>query len=122
LLDASGFRVVTQDQTWINDVGRPLGLDEESLKVHPMRHVLTMAIGAGAPLSINYYAIRLAAPAILLLSSDGLHGVLDSSAIEQILREDDTSESLEEKCRLLIEAAKNAGGPDNITVLLVRAK
>jgi serine/threonine protein phosphatase PrpC len=49
VLDDGGLRVITDDQTWVNEVGRPLGLDEESLRNHPMRHVLTMAIGASAP-------------------------------------------------------------------------
>ena len=52
VFDDNGFRVVTDDQTWVNEVGRPLGLDEEALKNHPMRHVLTMAIGASSPLSL----------------------------------------------------------------------
>ena len=57
LLDDDGFRAITDDQTWVNEVGRPLGLDEESLRNHPMRHVLTMAIGASAPLTVNYYSV-----------------------------------------------------------------
>src|SRR5271166_2116189 len=57
LLDDSGLRILTDDQTWVNEVGRPLGLDEESLRNHPMRHVLTMAIGASAPLTINHYLV-----------------------------------------------------------------
>ena len=36
---------VTEDQTWVHEIGRRLGIDEGSLKTHPMRHVLTMAIG-----------------------------------------------------------------------------
>ncbi len=59
VLDDDGFRVITDDQTWVNEVGRPLGLDEESLRNHPMRHVLTMAIGASAPLTVNYYSVPL---------------------------------------------------------------
>ena len=59
LLDDGGFRAITDDQTWVNEVGRPLGLDEESLRNHPMRHVLTMAIGASAPLTVNYYRVPL---------------------------------------------------------------
>jgi protein phosphatase len=122
LMDESGLRVITEDQTWINDVGRPLGLDEESLRNHPMRHVLTMAIGAGAPLAINYYAVRLRPAALLLICSDGLHGVLDPARIEEILRERyNNTDSLEEKGRHLIDAARDAGGPDNITAVLVRA-
>jgi serine/threonine protein phosphatase PrpC len=117
LLDSGGLYIVTRDQTWVNDVGRPLGLDEESLKHHPMRHVLTMAIGAAGPLSINYYTVQLGPSALLLLSSDGLHGVVDVAEIERMLRQDG---SLEDKCAHLIEAARKAGGPDNITAVLLR--
>ena len=35
LLDGDGFRVITDDQTWVNEVGRPLGLDEDSLQQSP---------------------------------------------------------------------------------------
>jgi serine/threonine protein phosphatase PrpC len=120
LLDDDGFRVITDDQTWVNEVGRPLGLDEESLRNHPMRHVLTMAIGASAPLTVNYYSVPLKSNALVLICSDGLHGVIDALSIERIIRAGRDGTSLEEGCRLLIEAAKDAGGPDNITAVLIR--
>jgi PPM family protein phosphatase len=119
LLDEDGFRVITDDQTWVNEVGRPLGLDEESLKNHPMRHVLTMAIGASAPLTVNYYSVPLHNGALVLMCSDGLHGVVEIPQMEQILR-GGRRDSLEESCRKLIHAAKEAGGPDNVTAVLVR--
>lgn len=122
LLDSDGFRAITHDQTWIHDVGRPLGLDEETLKSHPMRHVLTMAIGVGMPLAINYYAVRMNSSALLLLSTDGLHGVVEAWKIEEILSDNTPNGSvLELKCRQLIAAAKDAGAPDNVSVVLVRA-
>ena len=121
ILEDEGLRTITQDQTWVNDVGRPLGLDEESLRSHPMRHVLTMAIGAGSPLAINYYVVNPSPAALLLICSDGLHGVVDRMRIEEILRErGNGNDSLEQKCRKLIEEARNAGGPDNITAVLIR--
>jgi PPM family protein phosphatase len=120
LLDSEGFRAITDDQTWINEVGRPLGLDEESLKNHPMRHVLTMAIGASTPLTVNYYSVPLKIGALVLMCSDGLHGVLDPPQLEQILRGGLDGVSLEDSCRRLINAAKEAGGPDNVTAVLVR--
>jgi len=58
LLDDDGFRAITDDQTWVNEVGRPLGLDEDSLRNHPMRHVLTMAIGVSGQLRVNHYNVR----------------------------------------------------------------
>jgi serine/threonine protein phosphatase PrpC len=120
VLDGRGFRVITDDQTWVNEVGRPLGLDEESLRNHPMRHVLTMAIGASSPLTINYYSIELSPGSLVLLCSDGLHGVVDAPQMEQILLGGLNGDPLEESCRRLIEAAKEAGGPDNVTTILMR--
>jgi serine/threonine protein phosphatase PrpC len=119
VLDDDGFRVITDDQTWVNEVGRPLGLDEESLRNHPMRHVLTMAIGASTPLTVNYYSIAMKEGSMVLMCSDGLHGVVEAPDIEEILRDGKTG-PLEESCQRLIDAANAAGGPDNITTILVR--
>jgi PPM family protein phosphatase len=121
IFDDGGLHPITEDQSWVNEVGRPLGLNEEALRVHPMRHVLTMAIGAAASLTINYYSVRLPPSSLLLLSSDGLHGVIEPSRIEEILRQGQGNGSLEQKCRALIDAARGAGGPDNITAVLLRA-
>jgi len=118
LMDESGLRAITQDQTWVHEVGKPLGLDEESLRTHPMRHVLTMAIGVGSALTIKYYMVSLKPGATVLLSSDGLHGVVKPNQIEQVLKD---GLSLEQKCRQLVDAARGAGGPDNITCVLIRA-
>jgi len=120
VLDEDGFRAITDDQTWVNEVGRPLGLDEASLRSHPMRHVLTMAIGASAPLAVNYYSVPLKARALMLICSDGLHGVVDGAELERILRGGQNGVPLEDSCKRLIQAAKEAGGPDNITAVLVR--
>jgi PPM family protein phosphatase len=120
LMDEQGMRAITDDQTWVNEVGRPLGLDEESLKNHPMRHVLTMAIGASSPLTVNCYAVPVTPGALILICSDGLHGVVDSLTLEGILQGGRNGAGLEESCHQLIEAAKHAGGPDNVTTVLLR--
>jgi PPM family protein phosphatase len=120
LMDDEGFRVITNDQTWVNEVGRPLGLNEESLRNHPMRHVLTMAIGASSPLTINYYSVSLRAQSVVLICSDGLHGVVDARQMERILEGGRHGAPLKEVCSRLIDAAKRAGGPDNVTTVVVR--
>jgi len=117
LLEDGEIRLVTADQTWIHEVGRPLGIDEEDLRNHPMRHVLTMAIGATAPLRSHHYRLQPKPGAQILLSSDGLHGVLSEEAIAEALN---SEQSLSAKCHYLIEAAIREGGPDNITVVLLR--
>ena len=110
---------ITEDQTWVHEVGRRLGIDETSLRSHPMRHVLTMAIGVSPELRVHSYALKPQAGAEVLLCSDGLHGVVEEGVIAEALA---GNGSLESKCRKLIEAARAAGGPDNITTVLLRAK
>jgi serine/threonine protein phosphatase PrpC len=108
---------VTEDQTWVNEVGRRLGLDEASLKSHPMRHVLTMAIGVSEDLRVHTYVLKPASGCQILLCSDGLHGV---TAEADIAKELGSAASPPEKCQQLIAAARAQGGPDNITVVLLR--
>lgn len=118
VLEQGKLRAITEDQSWVQEIGRPLGLDEASLKTHPMRHVLTMAVGVGTAIRIRYYTVALTPGSIMMLSSDGLHGVVPGEHIERILNA--FHATLEEKCCALISAANAAGGPDNVTVLLLR--
>ena len=118
VLHGGELRAVTQDQTWVQEVGRGLGLDEASLRTHPMRHVLTMAVGVGAAVRILYYAVELERGDLLLLTTDGLHGVVSEPEIKYILQ--DAAASLESKCQHLMEEAHEAGSPDNVTVMLMR--
>lgn len=119
LWEDSALRPVTSDQSWINEVGRVMGMDEETLKYHPMRHVLTMAIGASPRLIVNAYRKAWSPGSVLLLSSDGLHGVVPNEKIEELLSAG-AGQSLEDNCRRLVDAALAAGAPDNVTVVLMR--
>jgi PPM family protein phosphatase len=118
VLDQNGFRVITDDQTWVNEVGRPLGLDEDSLKNHPMRHVLTMAIGVSDNLRVHTHKVHPSPGMLILLCSDGLHGVVSEEELRKALASQGT---LESKSKELIAIARAHGGPDNITTVLLRA-
>ncbi len=112
------LKLITEDQTWVNEVGRRLGIEEESLKTHPMRHVLTMAIGVSEQLRVHTYELHPAPGTQVLLCSDGLHGVAPEDEVANILHSKD---SLESKCEQLIAAARAHGGPDNVTAVLLQA-
>jgi len=112
------LHMITDDQTWVNEIGRRLGIGDEQLKTHSMRHVLTMAIGVSETLRINSYAVPLRRESLFLMCSDGLHGVVGPAHIASVLK---NGGSLESKCQALIEAAKGAGGPDNITAVLLQS-
>ncbi len=117
LLSKDGLSVVTQDQTWVAEVGVRLGLTDEALKKHPMRHVLTMAVGSAEQLRVQSHVVEMSSGDQVLLCSDGLHGVLNENLLLEAL---DSEKSLPEKCHYLIDAAKQKGGPDNVTVVVIQ--
>ncbi|MGA8029013.1 MAG: protein phosphatase 2C domain-containing protein [Bryobacteraceae bacterium] len=117
LLSRDTLSLITQDQTWVAEVGSRLGLSDEALRKHPMRHVLTMAVGTAEELRVHSGIIQLAAGDQVLLCSDGLHGVLDEKILQDTLNSEKT---LPDKCHYLVEAAKKQGGPDNVTVVLIQ--
>ncbi len=117
--DAGKIEQVTEDQSWVQEVGRKLQLPEETLRVHPYRHMLTMAVGVSDPLKVHSYTVPMGLSTTVLLSSDGLHGVVADFEIANILARPD---SLEQRARLLIETAKAHGGPDNVTVVLLQRR
>ncbi len=117
LFENGQLRQLTEDQTWVQEVGRRLGLDEDKLKQHPMRHVLTMAIGVSDSPRIAVQTVEITPGSLLLLTSDGLHGPVPEEVLSRILS---GPGDLNEKCAAMIQAALDAGGPDNITVVLVK--
>ena len=116
--DKGSLQAITEDQTWVNEVGRPLGIEEESLKNHPMRHVLTMAIGVSENLRVHTYGIKPSPGMLVLMCSDGLHGVVSEDDLKKALA---SPASLETMSKELIAQARSRGGPDNITTVLLRA-
>lgn len=115
--EAGRIEQITEDQSWVQEVGRKLQLPEETLRMHPHRHMLTMAVGVSDPLKVHSYSLMMDPDTIVLLSSDGLHGVLTDQEITNVLSSGGT---LERRCQMLIETAKSHGGPDNVTVVLLQ--
>jgi PPM family protein phosphatase len=109
--------LLTEDQTWVAEVGARLGLSDEALKKHPMRHVLTMAVGSTDELRVFSRSVEMKPSDQILLCSDGLHGVLTEKTLGETLH---SEKILPDKCHYLVEAAKSAGGPDNVTVVLIQ--
>ena len=107
---------VTTDHNWINDIGRGLGLTDDQLRTHPYRNVLTKAVGAADNIEVQTHEIDFSPGDLLLLCSDGLHGVAGEEQLAAILAE---SEPLQAKCEALIRAALEQGAPDNTTAVLV---
>ncbi len=116
LWSAGKLELLTRDHSWVEEVGRRIGLCEDVLKRHPFRHVITMAIGVDSELEVRLRRLEPGPGSRLLLCSDGLHGYVAEETIGEVLR---SGRSLESCAHQLIEASKQAGAPDNVTVVLI---
>jgi PPM family protein phosphatase len=109
---------LTHDDSWAATIlAQDPSLGPEEIAHHPMRNVLTNVLGAREQVDIHLSERDLEGGEVLLLCSDGLHGVLDSSAIKQILAREP---EVEQAARTLVDAALDGGSRDNVTALVVR--
>jgi protein phosphatase len=116
---AGNVKRLTRDHSVAEEMraARPEMSDEE-LATFAHRNVVTRALGSKDDLEPAIYVSRVQPGDLYLLCSDGLWGVVPDGKIATVLA---TAPDLETACQLLVDAANEAGGPDNITVLLVRA-
>jgi len=115
LLNLGTLTQLTQDHSMVADMVRSGTLTAEESRVHPSRSVITRALGSDPNLLVDSFEVEASPGDRLLLCSDGLTGMVDDRAIERILS---TAPSVEEAVDRLIEAANDAGGQDNITVVV----
>jgi serine/threonine protein phosphatase PrpC len=105
------------DDTWLNVVLRRDHGDEETYRNHPMRDVLTQSAGSQNDVDVHTIDVALETGDVLLLCSDGLHGVVEEEGILAVLS---SGEPLQQKVTRLRDAARAGGGPDNISCILLR--
>jgi protein phosphatase len=109
---------ITTDDSWVQAAYSIGALDANKIADHPMRSIITKAVGAKETIEADVIEEPLHEGDTFLLCSDGLHGMLDDSQILRIVMNGDGN-----LCRSvaeLIAAANEAGGKDNITALLLR--
>jgi PPM family protein phosphatase len=112
------LRQLTHDQTVAQRLADIGDIPQEAVATHRLRHVLTNALGGhGGPVVTELEQFHLADHDRLLLCSDGLTDMVDDSTIESVLRHIDPPQEAAEK---LLELALDAGGKDNITIVLAR--
>jgi PPM family protein phosphatase len=109
--------VLTRDHSFVNQLVELGHLTPDEASVHPQRNILSMAVGQWEPLFPDLVVRSLPDQGHLLLCSDGLWGVVPEKKIAQSIN---LSEDPEEACHKLIDLANQAGGPDNITAILIR--
>jgi protein phosphatase len=108
---------ITNDHSWVEEQVRAGTMSPTAARQHPWRNVVTRALSGGEDPEVDVTQIRPVAAERYLLCSDGLFSVVTDDQIAEIMA--DRSVPLEQLCQRLIDAANTAGGPDNITTLVL---
>jgi serine/threonine protein phosphatase PrpC len=108
---------LTRDHSLVGELVARGKLTEEQAETHPQRSVITRALGPEPDVQVDVQAYQARGGDRFLLCSDGLTSMIPEARVKAIL---EGSDSLADAGRELIAAANDAGGRDNITVLLFR--
>jgi serine/threonine protein phosphatase PrpC len=108
---------MTNDHSWVEEQMRAGLLSPLEARQHPWRNVVTRALSGGEDPEVDVKAVDLHPGDRLLLCSDGLSSVVTDERIEEILRAVPVPT---EACQALVDEANGAGGPDNVTTLILQ--
>jgi protein phosphatase len=109
---------LTSDHSWINEQIQSGVISADQARSHPLRNVVTRALGGKPDLQVDMQVHRMNTGDVLLLCSDGLTTMLPDEEIARVmaLHEGDIGKA----AHALVDAANARGGEDNITVLLLK--
>jgi len=111
------IETITRDHSLVKRLEELGHISAEEAENYPHRNVLYRALGQGEILEPDIFTLAFPQPGYLMLCSDGLWGVVSE---QDILRAINESPTLHRACQNLTTAANMAGGPDNISVVLVQ--
>ena len=109
---------LTRDDSWVSAAWAEGILTSEEIERHPLRNVITKAVGAKEEIELDTVEHQLVKGDVIMLCSDGLHSMLNDDKIRAALTP--VPAALEQAAARLIKAANDAGGKDNVSVVLIR--
>jgi serine/threonine protein phosphatase PrpC len=109
---------ITRDDSWVSAAWAEGILSADEIDKHPLRNVITKAVGAKDSIEIEVVEHKLLPGDLAFLCSDGLHAMITDVKIREVLTP--VPAGLEEAASKLIDAANEAGGKDNVSVVLMR--
>ncbi|MFH1416135.1 MAG: protein phosphatase 2C domain-containing protein [Elusimicrobiota bacterium] len=113
------LKQLSVDHSWVEELLEDGELKEQELGHFREKNVITRAMGTGADLKVDWKADIVEEEDIYMLCTDGLCGEIEDDVIEKVMN--DNSRDLDAVATELINAANNAGGSDNTTVIVIRA-
>jgi protein phosphatase len=117
IITPDSFEQLTRDHSLVQRLQELGQLSPAEAAIHPQRNVLYRAVGQGEGLEVDIDSRRLGPGAVLLLCSDGLWSLVPDDRIEGLIRQ---SPHPQAACEALVAAANAAGGPDNITAVMIQ--
>src|SRR3954469_6456451 len=111
------LRLLTSDHSLVEELRRQGRISDEEAENHPQRSIITRALGPESEVEVDTLSFSARPGDVFVLCSDGLTTMVKDDAIAAILA---ASPSLEAATRALVDAANDAGGRDNITVVAFR--
>ena len=109
---------LTSDHSWVNEQIQSGVISPDQARTHPLRNVVTRALGGKPDLQVDMQQHKAKAGDILILCSDGLTTMIPDEDIARVVRE--SGGDVEKAAQALVASANAKGGEDNITVLLIR--
>ena len=109
---------LTSDHSWVNEQIQSGVISAEQARTHPLRNVVTRALGGKADLQVDMQTHDFETGDVLLLCSDGLTTMIPDDDIARLMREG--AGDIEATAQELVDAANAKGGEDNITVVLLQ--
>ncbi len=116
LFHDGNLELVTHDHSFVNSQVASGAMTAEEAQESKQKNIITRAIGTGLHVKPEFRYPHIVAGDRLLLCSDGLTDMVPDEGIQEIFERGLPSE---ETCRTLVDAANEAGGKDNITVLII---
>jgi PPM family protein phosphatase len=111
------IETITRDHSLVKRLEELGHISPDEAANYPHRNVLYRALGQGELLEPDIFTIPFPSAGLLMLCSDGLWGVISDEDLLRAVRE---APNLQRACQNLVAAANAAGGPDNISVVLVQ--
>jgi PPM family protein phosphatase len=112
------IQMITHDHSLVRRLVELGQITEQEASVHPNRNVLYRALGQAEPFRPDVQSFPMPHPGYLMICSDGLWGLVPETEIFQIIANARTPSIA---CKNMVDAANAAGGPDNISVILVQS-